>query len=339
MKYDPALDGLRAFSVAVVLILHAYKGFMPGGWIGVEVFFVLSGFLITNILLKEDDRSGRIVLSRFYLRRFLRLGPALLALIAACIVIAPFQGRPLNLGELIAAATYTMNWYRAFGLGGDDMLGHTWSLAIEEQFYLLWPAFLILVPRGARLPATLVLIVAVTCWRGYLAMAGYHPYRMEGFDAHCDTLLLGCAVALVWREQTPKLPAWCGYVALIVLGVILFTVKEGPMMAFAISVTGLMSCVLMICVRQDGLIRRVLMWRPFVFTGRISYGLYLWHYPITVVAIRHIPEALMWLPIVISYGVAVASYYVIETPALRLKDRLDATRPRSPDVSQARGGS
>ena len=205
LGYEPALDGLRAIAILATITVHAaiflpgpWGVWFPGGWIGVDIFFVLSGFLITRLLADEMRRNDGIGLGRFYIRRVLRLLPAyavmLLAvvLVSACVLHEPGVYR-----AAMASIGYIMNWSRAFGWFPQASLGHTWSLSMEEQFYILWPGAFILL-RGRRpLAWLLALIAAVVVWRCVLALGGSNPERVyNGFDTHADTLLIGCALAV-----------------------------------------------------------------------------------------------------------------------------------------------
>src|SRR5262245_21094061 len=203
LGYKPELDGLRAVAVMSVLLMH---GGMPGfhwGYIGVDLFFVLSGYLITSILLREQLRTGQISLLSFYQRRALRLFPALAVLCIVFLAYAFFVLRDPTQGlrEIVVVALYLSNWTRAAGLNFPEWLGHTWSLAIEEQFYLLWPLVLLAI-SAARRPIPLLLavagaIVAVSCWRLTLVMHGASTDRLyNGTDTRADALLMGVALAL-----------------------------------------------------------------------------------------------------------------------------------------------
>ncbi len=197
-RYEPSLDGMRAVAVTCVVAFHATH-WLPGGWAGVDVFFVLSGFLITSLLAQEIEASGSIDLGSFYLRRALRLVPALTVMLLASLAVAVLlPSRTLEDVRAIGlAGTYLMNWNRAFALFPQAWLGHTWSLAMEEQFYLLWPAILLLI--RARRPVTLIsaLVVLVTVWRLVLVLSGAPAERTyNGFDTHADGLLIGSALAL-----------------------------------------------------------------------------------------------------------------------------------------------
>ncbi|WP_375402471.1 acyltransferase family protein [uncultured Sphingomonas sp.] len=173
MRYEASLDGIRAVAVSGVVAVHVGVP-IAGGGTGVEVFFALSGYLITRILVEEETRTGRIDLRRFYYRRALRLLPALAAVLLAVLFWAlTFGGR---LGEQLfsgaMALFYLMNLNRAFGWGSDLHLGHTWSLSMEEQFYFLWPFVLMALRPRWRLAGTLAMVALVCGWRAVLLGGG-----------------------------------------------------------------------------------------------------------------------------------------------------------------------
>jgi acyltransferase-like protein len=201
LGYQPALDGLRAVSIVAVLAHHSH--WLSGGYLGVDVFFTLSGFLITALLTEEFARTGTITLRLFYARRALRLLPALLVLVVVCagtlLATVPEYG-PLVLHQAAAVLFYVANWAWVIDvpLG---VLSHTWSLGVEEQFYLLWPCALLVMLRVSsprRLFAmTLVLAGAGAAWRHALVQAGARfEHIQRGLDAHGDALLIGCALSL-----------------------------------------------------------------------------------------------------------------------------------------------
>jgi peptidoglycan/LPS O-acetylase OafA/YrhL len=200
-QYVPALDGLRGLAVVVVMIYHAAPELLPGGFLGVELFFVLSGFLITSLLLKEHDRSG-IQLGRFYMRRALRLTPALIVMLASVVLLSwvALSGDAFRntVSDAAFSLTYIFNWVRASDPGRSSFLGHTWSLCIEEQFYLLWPLLLpaiTMIGRRDRLTERLlVAVAAIVLWRMVLSNFASPMRIYNGLDTRADGLLLGCAL-------------------------------------------------------------------------------------------------------------------------------------------------
>lgn len=320
MRYRPELDGLRGIAVLVVLASHAHvPGFaIDGGLAGVTLFFALSGYLITSLLAAEIAASGRIRLAGFYARRALRLLPALFAvLIVVAIgysigVWTSLAALPLTIASVVG---YMANWA---GIGGLQLgvLAHTWSLSVEEQFYLAWPLLLVAGIRFRRLAiALLVVAVLVTPWRFVLMGDGAGYARVfAGTDTHVDALFVGCAIALL-GTRLPSAFGWLGLAATVVLGMTWASDAELPWflpLATVGSALALAGCP------------ASLRWAPLAYIGRISYGLYLWHY-------LFIWSGLPW-PVVILASLLVASlsYIVIERPFLRLKDRTRRAKNPAP---------
>ncbi len=329
MKYDPSLDGVRAFAVMAVLFFHLPGaspgvGLLPGGWIGVDLFFVLSGFLITSILTGEQDKTGTIGLKRFYLRRALRLMPAFAALLLVAMALGASSKShlPDALQAGFFAATYTMNWYRAFSDGPVWLLGHSWSLAIEEQFYLVWPATLLLVKARQRSKVVVLLLVAVIAWRSWLLLHGASPDRIYyGFDTRADALLIGCLLAVSPATFPRSLLAGTTALAIIVFTAFV-AVRVSPFTQFVgMPVIAMAAAVLIAGLRGGNALARGFAWPPFAFTGRISYGLYLWHLPVLDVVSAKFPGVPGVALIALSYLAAVLSFFAIERPFLKLKSR------------------
>jgi peptidoglycan/LPS O-acetylase OafA/YrhL len=360
----PALDGMRGIAVLAVILYHV--GVLAGGYLGVDVFFVLSGFLITSWLIGEwDARGGRVSLPDFYARRVLRLFPALGCVILAALVFAGCLAMTSGSGERSYALitlhsvpwvlAFAGNWVRAFGspplthsLG---VLGHTWSLAVEEQFYLLWPLLFVLLMRRRisrdRLALALgVLAVAEMVYRGWLAGLGTSQNRIYyATDTHSDGLLIGCALAfwLARRNAGPDSPGRArtalGWLAGIVLSALLMVGSRmgGPVeTSLAVLASGVLVAGIVAGGAPAGVLR-VLRSRSLVLVGRRSYGLYLWQYILLAAAealcseagvsrlgpvqSRVVFAAAMAAGVVATFGVAELSYKYVELPALRLKRR------------------
>jgi peptidoglycan/LPS O-acetylase OafA/YrhL len=327
MRYVPALDGLRGLAVMLVFLYHVSRHF-PGGWIGVDIFFVLSGFLITSILLEERGRKGAISLSRFYMRRACRLLPALVTVVCVTGVLAVWLHSRTRDTEIDAAAAllYLADYRYAFmPVDGTTPLTHTWSLSVEEQFYLIWPLLLIALlrfSRGMAFRATLALIIIVGIWRGFLLFSYAHPLARTyfAFDTRADELLIGCALA-IWRPQlaTVRLPRYLWPVML--LGLATVALKVGlseqtlrymgtvgyPLVGIAVA-----NLILIATNTEKSLLTYALSRRPVVALGRISYGFYLWHFPIVHLIPGRKIEAFLF-----TLAVAVVSYRLIERPFLR----------------------
>jgi peptidoglycan/LPS O-acetylase OafA/YrhL len=332
--YQAALDGMRAIAVTAVVFIHA-SPWMPGGFTGVDIFFVLSGFLITTLIVNEINQSGRMNLRQFYIRRILRLAPAFYLLIGVSVVLSIFSKTiDLNLRATLLSAAYLMNWNRAFGLYPETWLGHTWSLAMEEQFYILWPCTLILILRRRPLIWIMSAIVIVTAWRTHLVLAGADPERTyNGFDTHSDALLIGCALSL-WPARG-AISDWAAKLAVVpvcALALIFATLAQRT--AFAqiagLPLASLAAAWLIVASLRPGWLRAILSIAPLTYTGRISYGWYLWHAPLIVICKAHFPEiaGLNFVVVPASYLVAVMSYHFVERPFLRLKARFEPTAAR-----------
>ncbi|MGE5829970.1 MAG: acyltransferase family protein [Micromonosporaceae bacterium] len=347
--YRPALDGVRALAVTAVLLFHGGVGVLRGGFLGVDAFFVLSGFLITSLLLAERARNGRIRLSAFWVRRARRLLPALLVLLV--VVVAAFRsvlaGTEVTLlrGDALAALGYIANW-RMIYRGSDyfaqnaspSPLQHTWSLGIEEQFYLLWPllvvAGLALTARRGRAALLTITLVGATASMVTAALL-YRPLDSNrayfGTDARAQALLIGAALAVLlsWPERTVS-PSrgsgrLLGAVALIATAGVGWLwasadgqaawLYRGGLAAGAVAVAVVLAHVVL---SPQAPIARLLALAPLVWLGRISYGVYLWHWPLFqyVNAERtglHGP-ALLGLRFALTLAVAAVSYVLVEQP-------------------------
>lgn len=346
--YVPELNGLRGIAILSVMAFHAGLPDVQGGFIGVDIFFGLSGFLITTLLLREFDRSGTINLKNFYIRRALRLGPALIALLVVfCLwtALVAKGDHAQNYIDALIALFYVSNWARAFVIHPPDLLAHTWSLSIEEQFYLIWPTVMLLllrVCRTRRRVALIVCVLAFAAWfcRAYLFATGTPPERIyNGLDTRADALMVGCVLSILLScvtidERTRKilLPglAVLGTLALVFLGYVASHWEwHDPRLYyygfFAIELcTALLILDVMMRNRSD--VQRLLGMSWLVWIGSISYGLYLWHYPMFRILgdLGYQPWTAGWLA---TFCVATISYYCMERPLLRLKDRLKDAPP------------
>lgn len=334
----PALDGLRALAVALVVFDHL-SGWFVGGGVGVGIFFVLSGFLITSLLVEESERSGTIRLGRFYLRRSLRLYPPLLAMLA---VTAAFMHPTAE--QVIAPSTYSTNLLDWFGYA-PGVYGQTWSLGLEEQFYLLWPLLLPVVLGVTRRTSASVLVVlaiaAHVCGQigfafglpAHNPLATYNPIWQGG------AIMIGCALALAtrggtWKPSHPRLLVVAGVsvclAAAIVESISLrygFLIGILPELASAGLIIGLIHT-------QQG-VARMFAWPLVVWAGRRSYAIYLWHFPLIRYAYSHGWGGRGAVAMVfVTVAAAELSWRLIEAPIARLKTRqaqtlTAASRPRS----------
>ena len=335
LRYHPSLDGLRAIAIAAVVLYHATDFTFPAtGQLGVDLFFVLSGFLITTILLDEHRRNGTVWLGSFYRRRALRLLPAMLLMLMVFAVVASVVSDVReSLAGVAAGVGYVMNHAVASGYAESlpDGLAHLWSLSAEEQFYLAWPLVLLGLFRG-RLGlaawACAAGIVLVQMRALDLLASGASTPRVEfGVDARSVSILTGCLLALLLAARSgpvPRIPHRLELVAPVVFVALIVIDWQRSLFAGPLLVAALCSAVLVVqALDRTSPVARVLSIAPMVFLGRISYGLYLWHLPI-LAAFGVIGAGLtpMALPAVaVAVAAATASYYLVERPFLRRKSR------------------
>lgn len=318
LGYTPALDGLRGIAIGIVLLEHF--ALLPGNAFlpvtgGLDLFFVLSGFLITTLLLEEHAEAGRISLPGFYARRARRLLPGLFVMLAVFAVIAVARGID-PLPDLARYGFYTANITTA--LAPDSVttsgLGHLWSLAEEEQFYLVWPLLLLLFMRVRRLllPLTVALAAALILWRAHLALAGVGWQLYYRPDTHSDGLVIGAVLAIVLRRRPLLLPA--GLQPWLVAAFAGWCVV-GPYFAWEIvgrPVLEILCAGLVLAAATESQLSVGLSWRPLVWLGKISYSLYLWHFMIL--------WSFGWDPLralPVSFAAAWLSYRFIEQPFRR----------------------
>ena len=345
LSHSPALDGVRGCAVVAVLGFHL--GFLSGGYDGVTVFFALSGFLISVLLLQERDEFGSVDFRAFYIRRALRLLPALVAVLAVdtAFVLATRSGydRKAGLAAIAFTLFYSANWATVARVLPFRELSHTWSLAIEEQFYLIWPWLLIALVRRNWRKRTLALIVAGAaiffsferCWLIYAGAPEHRVYY--GLDTRADALLFGAAAAFAFKYGSfgvfgRRILGSLAVAAAALLGLHLFggivaSVHSSSLSSIAsYSAVGMLSAVLILGLaaapEHFHLLSIVLAWRPIRYLGKISYGLYLWHY--VLFGIMDYWQILVRNPLarfVIAVLVSAASYQALEKPWLRVKDR------------------
>jgi peptidoglycan/LPS O-acetylase OafA/YrhL len=349
LRYLPGLDGLRALAVLAVLLYHAeMAGWWVGGFMGVEVFFVISGYLITSILLTERTATHHNDLKTFYVRRARRLLPALLAVLAATTVVAviflPEEVATLR-GDVVSALTYVTNWFFIFGdksyfefAGRPSLVQHLWSLAVEEQFYLIWPLLFVggmkLLGRTKLFVAVLVGAVASTLLMAALYQPGVDASRVYyGTDTRAGGLLFGAALAFFWGPN--RLRAQVGRFAPVLLDVIGAIALAGLVWmlwstdqyrdadslyrgGFA-RVALVTVVVIAVAVHPAAHLSKVLGCRPLRWIGLRSYGLYLWHWPVYQLTRPGLDIALTGVPLLafrlaITFGLAELSYRFVEVP-------------------------
>ena len=346
LGYQPALDGLRALSVMAVILYHADVSWIPGGFLGVEVFFVVSGFLITSLLLEERARNGAVDMRHFWVRRGRRLLPALyllLAVTSAATLLVYHDAAGRMGGDVLAAIAYVYNWWQIFldqsyfaQAGRPPLLQHLWSLAVEEQFYLIFPPiFALCLAKFGHLRVRWVVVGTGIASAALMALL----YK-EGEDTsfiyyatftRLSGLLLGAFLAMVWtpwRSRRPAAPQAgpvldvVGAVGLVVIAWFMlrvnafdpFIYRGGFLLLDIVCIT-----VIAVLVHPAARLSNVLSWAPLVWVGLRSYALYLWHWPIFMVTRPGIDVPLTGFPLfvfrmVLTFGAAELSYRYVETP-------------------------
>jgi len=339
----PSLDGLRAISVSLVVVTHLLwhpdffgiravyaKWFAPLGHLGVQVFFVFSGFLITSLLLRELDSTKHINLGKFYLRRTLRIFPAYYCFVLIMIILQMASWIKLAPDDLLHALTYTVNYHAERSW----FIGHTWSLSVQEQFYLLWPAVLLSVGkrRGLWIAFSVIALcplIRLSIWYLFPALLRYEiNYR---FETVADSIAVGCILAGLqeWLKlQGPYHKILESKLFILVPIIILYAslLPNSSRMKLLVGITvqniGIAACIAWSVTNYTGKIGKVLNSKPMVFIGVMSYSIYLWQQlfinPKSSGVISRFP-----LNLILLAATSLASYYFVELPSLRIRQRLE----------------
>ncbi len=346
----PSLDGLRAVSVAMVIFAHAV-GLQPGrevffpfpqiSWLGqsgVDVFFVISGFLITYLLVRENDAKGTISLKSFYFRRFFRIFPPFYVYLAV-VVILWIMGRVTeDSRDLISAATYTWDYRRN---GQNWLLGHIWSLSVEEQFYLLWPPCLLLLgkKRSTYVALGVILLSPVSRFLTYVFVPSWRGAEGIMLHTRLDMIMFGCAMALLWEDG--RFNRWADKLLhpMMFAFSVLYIVILAPCLSarfegrydWPVGYTlrgALISIVLLYVVRKPISLPGCVLNLGFLrHVGIISYSLYLWQQMFTG------PYSFLFpLNLLTIFACAELSYFLIERPSLRLRDLIGARLTKAPAI-------
>ena len=345
IEHLPAIDGLRGLALLGVLAFHA-NGVLRGGYLGVDLFFVLSGYLITRLLLAEHDATGRIDLYAFWVRRARRLFPALLSLMPAIGLYAHFVAKPAELAgiraDAVATLGYVANWRAIFSersywelFASPSPLEHAWSLAIEEQFYVVWPLIVVfvLVRFGSR--ALLGVTLGLAALSMFAMAVLFDPERTTrvyfGTDTRAAAILAGAAFALVassspvsGRGRVLALDA-AGCIAVAALAWAWSSIDGRDFLLYrgGFWLTEVLSLVLLACATagRNGVVAKLLSFPPLRALGWVSYGAYLWHWPVNLVLTAercHVHGVgLHALRLGVTLGIAVLSYRVLERPIRR----------------------
>ncbi len=337
--YVPAIDGLRAISIGLVLLAHLlmfdqrvqsfYSFGAKAGDIGVSIFFVISGYLITGLLLREEDCNGRIDLGRFYGRRFLRIFPAAYTFLLVILVLAVTGVIVVAPHTYLASLLYIRNM-----VGRGHETAHLWSLAIEEQFYLLWPTALVLCAPAKRLRMVSLVVCAILPWRIFLVLGSHLPdgavYRRT--DLRVDTVLVGCVLALLvrtegfakWNSRLLSHPA-VGWMSCFLVALASWLAARWP--AFAGVECTIVPLAIGLGINSvlqstDSWVGKFLRLPPVIFVGKLSYSLYLWQQLfLGPIENKMAPFRVFPINLILVFLFALFSYYLVEKPALRLKDR------------------
>jgi len=350
-NYVPSLDGLRAFAVLAVIAYHMKASWAPGGLLGVTMFFVLSGYLITGLLIKEYQKTGTISLSNFWLRRVRRIIPAVVfAVLGTGFLCTLFNHALLTKmrPDVIPTLLFVNNWWQIFhevsyfvALGDPSPLTHYWSLAIEEQFYLIWPVALLVCMKAGVAKKTMrtgtIVLAALSALEMFILFdPAQDPSRVYyGTDTRAFSLLIGATLAFIWPYQrltgragdrmtqndrivfnVAGVAAVAGLIVMIALtnGFTPFIYRGGLLICSLLT-----ALLIAVAVHPASWIGTVLRLRPLVWVGKCSYSMYLWHYPIILLmtSSNMVGDAPLWLRLIqlaIIFGVSAFSYYVVEDP-------------------------
>jgi peptidoglycan/LPS O-acetylase OafA/YrhL len=348
-RHVPELDGLRGIAIISVVIHHQLTPFsLPGGFLGVDLFFVLSGFLITGLLLAEFDKTKTISLRRFYMRRVLRLGPALFLYLLACILVA-YHSQLIEISRQLKligfALIYLTNWRMAFGWDPSlDPTAIIWSLSIEEQFYLVWPLLFcgclaLKLRRRSIIIGLAAVILAIMAHRYSLLNAGADLTRLYyGTDTRADALLMGCLLALLPPAAGVLTKRWLSLAGVLSAAAILYLIATsafGDQFLYRGGYTAvalLAGIVIMVAANSPPWILAItLRWRALRWFGKISYGLYLWHWLVVrSTSFYYLGYWEPWARLALAVGIASASFYFFERPFNKLKSRFAIQRVQPP---------
>jgi peptidoglycan/LPS O-acetylase OafA/YrhL len=358
LKKIPSLDGLRAVAVLLVIFHHLHVPFFPEGR-GVLTFFVLSGFLITWMMLQESERTGDVSIRNFYLRRVLRIFPAfyvfLIVSLAARWLTVAWPNRSL-LYDYLSAFFYTINYRLALTPHIAHTAQHTWALSVEEQFYLLWPCVFVAFHKKLR-RLTYVLVAAVVLINIYRLVLyfGFHArenWLTYSFDTRADHIFIGCLLAVLlkrgvgtwfWSWITAR--TWYSLAPLLLtIASIAISFHRGFAYRFCVGfvLDPLLTAILLVQVIALGHSRLWgwLNWKVIVYLGKISYGMFLYHMLANrlVIVLFGMPSLWFRLPAVIAVSVlfGTCSYYLIESRFLRLKTKFERRDPRKPTAAPLR---
>jgi len=342
LRYQPELDGIRGIMTFGVLLAHINYAWLPGSIVYMNVFFMLSSYLITSVLIRDIEVHGKIRYKIFYLRRFFRLLPAYYFMICIFLLaVFIFLPEPKKyLWDVLYSACYVANWARAFGTTNPDWLGHTWSLSIEEQFYLIWPiVFAPLVCFWGFSRKLLVCLSSVallaSIWRIVLVYNGASIARLyNGTDTRVDVILIGAIIAIILHcnaVKFHKVILFCkriflmsAFIVFIGFGWSIHWQDHSYYTLFSIFSNFALSIFFIgLVTLNNSAIHRLLRLKLLVFLGKISYPTYLWHFPIFCFAKFYslTSSEILFFCVPATYLVAIFSYKFVETPCNQIKAR------------------
>jgi peptidoglycan/LPS O-acetylase OafA/YrhL len=347
-QFRPDIEGLRAIAVGLVILFHAYREPFTGGFVGVDVFFVISGFLITSLLLKEQKRAGRISIMGFYARRVRRILPAA-TLVVLITLFATYQWLGFIAGNLVAndakwTAIFAANIH--FGFVGNDYFGaqlppsplqHMWSLGVEEQFYLVWPGVflvLVLLARGAQhrkaLAGALSLIIAASLLWSLIQTSVNQTWAYFSPLTRAWELALGALVAVLAPSiaqlklsWVPHALAFAGLAGIVVAAVLFTSHTRYPGSAAALPVVGSALLIAAGCANQRTIVGRALSVRPMQWIGARSYSMYLWHWPLLIIPAQYATKELSAVEntgwVLLTVVASAITYRLVENPFRRAR--------------------
>jgi peptidoglycan/LPS O-acetylase OafA/YrhL len=339
----PALDGLRGIAILLVLSHHQLIPYsLSGGFLSVDLFFVLSGFLITMLLLQEFEATRAVSLKNFYLRRALRLGPALVLYLLVSLAVTYYLNREQFAAELRLvglALAYSTNWRMAFGWDHSlDPTAITWSLSIEEQFYLIWPMLLVLclaagIKRKQLSSALILIIFAILLHRHELWTTGAEHSRLYyGTDTRADAPLMGCLIALIPVRQlsdtTRRILRLANLAAVACFAYLICTIHFTDALIYRWGYTAIAAlCSVIVwtaAMEGSSFMSKLFGFPPFQWFGKVSYGLYLWHWLLLKTTTFYFwvgPTLDPWARFATAVFISALSFYLIEAPFNRLKSK------------------
>lgn len=323
----PALDGLRAFAVGAVFLSHAYPSYFPGGFVGVDLFFVLSGFVITRQLLLKD-----VDFKRFYWHRATRIIPPIVPVLVFSMITVIAGLQLVGPVDILFAATGLLNWARALSITDGGMLGHFWSLAVEEQFYLIWPLalFTLLRSPGSLAPKISVIVLAAVVIQIVTYVITKDQFRVyNGSDTRFSQLAMGCLLATVPQLNLQRL--WM--LPILYFGVVVLKLDHAGVsyLTWGIPFSGIIAMMLVSIVAWSRTPLNFVLEHPVMqWAGSRSYAMYLWHYPLLLVCFKlnvsHNMPAVgpIIAALTLTCLAAELSYRLVEKPAFAFRKKVEA---------------